>query len=186
MIKSQSDTSSEIKSNAGNRLLIRRSGKETNGELLEMEARYPPNSPQPPYHYHPYQAEHFEVLQGEFRTKINEIVHTYQVGEQFEIPPNTEHWMHNISDEEGRLLWQVRPALNSQSFFETVWGLDADGKSGANGVPNLSQLAVILSAYSNEFCTSSPPFVMQRVFLAILAPLGRLLGYKAKYARYSG
>jgi len=42
-------------------LIFRKTGVDTDGELLEMEARYPTNSSQPPYHYHPYQEEHFEV-----------------------------------------------------------------------------------------------------------------------------
>lgn len=31
----------------------------------------------------------------------------------FVAPPGTRHWMHNISDEPARLLWQTRPALKT-------------------------------------------------------------------------
>ena len=170
----------------GGRLIFRKTGADTDGELLEMEARYPPNSSRPPYHYHPYQEEHFEVLQGEFRTKIDGVEHIYRAGEEFSVPVNTPHWMHNISDEEGRLLWQVRPAMKTQAFLETMWGLEADNESKPNSGPNILQLAVILREYSDEFRASSPPYPIQRILFAILAPIGRLLGYRAKYARYSG
>lgn len=176
----------ERKGQDGSRLIIRQSGADTDGALLEMEAVYPPNSPQPAYHYHPYQEEQFQVLQGTFRTKIGGVVHTFIAGETFTVPANTPHWMHNVSVEEGRLLWQVRPALQSQTFLETMWGLAADGQTSASGVPNLLQLAVILRAYSDEFRVSSPPYMVQRILFGILAPLGRLQGYRATYEKYSG
>lgn len=176
----------ESNSHGGSRLTIRQSGADTNGELLEMEAAYPPNSPQPAYHYHPCQEERFQVLQGAFRTKIDGVTHTYMAGETFVVPANTPHWMYNVSHQEGRLLWQVRPARQTQAFLETMWGLEADGKTNASGVPNLLQLAVILHAYSGEFRASSPPYVVQRILFGILAPLGRLLGYRATYEKYSG
>lgn len=173
------------KNNNRGRLIIRKSGTETKGELLEMEASYPSHSAQPPYHYHPYQDEHFEVLSGKFCTKIGEVEHTYKIGEKFSVPKNTPHWMHNISDEEGSLLWQVRPAMKTQAFFETMWGLEADGKTNANGVPNILQLAVILHTYSDEFRTTNPPYLVQRILFALLSPIGKLLGYRAKYSQYS-
>ncbi len=109
----------ENSNNAQQRFIFHKTGAESDGEIIEMEVTYPPHSTQPQYHYHPFQEEHFEVLNGLFRTKIGDLENTYQSGEEFTIPKNTPHWMHNISTEEGRLLWQIRPALKSQAFFET-------------------------------------------------------------------
>lgn len=168
----------------GERLTIRKSGSETGGELLEMEAVYRPHSSPPPPHSHPFQEEQFEVLNGAFRVGLEGTEHVYQTGERFTVPANTIHWMHNVSDEEGRLRWEVRPALKTGDFFATMWGLAADGKTGPNGVPNLLQLAVILHEYRDEFRASSPPYIVQRLLFALLAPIGRLLGYRARYDRY--
>lgn len=176
---------SEKRKKTSSNLVIRKTAAETDGELLEMEATYPPNSSQPPYHYHPIQSEQFEVLSGRFRVKIGETEKTYEVGDKFTVPMNIPHWMHNISDFEGRLNWQVRPALKTQEFLETMWGLSADGKTNSEGVPNLLQLAVILNEYTDEFRASSPPYIIQRILFAVLAPIGRLFGYRPKYARYS-
>lgn len=176
----------EIQRKVGSRLIICQSSADTNGELLEMEAVYPPHSPRPAYHYHPYQEEQFRVLKGRFSTKIGDVEHSFAAGETFTVPANTPHWMHNVSHEEGRLLWQIRPALQSQAFLETMWGLAEDGQTNASGVPNLLQLAVILRAYSDEFRASSPPYPVQRVLFGILAPIGKLLGYRASYEKYSG
>ncbi len=179
------ESAREFANPAGERLIFRRTAADTDGELLEMEATYVPHSEQPPLHYHPFQEEQFEVLCGTFHARIGDEEHTYQPGDRFTVPANTPHWMHNISAEEGRLLWQIRPALKSQDFFATMWGLIADGKTSANGVPRLLQLAVILHAYRAEFRAASPPYPVQRVLFALLAPIGRLRGYRARYARYN-
>ncbi len=163
----------------GERLIFRQTGAETNGELLEMEATYVPHSPQPPLHYHPVQEEQFEVLRGTFQARIGDAEHTYQAGDKFTVPPNTPHWMHNISDEEGCLRWEIRPALNSQDFFATMWGLAADQENNPQGRPNFLHLVVILSEFTQEFRASSPPFWIQQILFGLIAPLGRLLGYKA-------
>lgn len=167
------------------RFTFHKTSADTQGEYLEMEVAYPPRSSRPPSHYHPYQEEHFEVLRGTFRVRMGDLERTYETGEKFTVPPNTHHWMHNISDQEGCLLWQIRPAMKSQAFFETLWGLEADGKTDAQGRPGLLQLAVILHEYSQEFRLTSPPDWVQRLLFGFLSPIGKLLGYRAKYARYS-
>lgn len=173
----------QIKNKKGGQLTIQITGEETNGELLEMKAVYPAHSDRPPFHYHPYQEEHFQVLKGKFRTKIGDVEYTYETGEQFDVPINTPHWMYNVSDEEGCLLWQVRPAMKTQAFLETMWGLEADGKFNAKGTPKLLQLAVILREYSNEFRAASPPYWVQRVLFGLLSPIGKLFGYQASYPK---
>ena len=40
---------------------------------------------------------------------------------------------------------ELRPALNSETFFETLYGLARDGKTDENGVPNFLQQAVTLN-----------------------------------------
>jgi quercetin dioxygenase-like cupin family protein len=54
----------------GERLAFRKTSRETNGELLEMEMVYSSNSSKPPSHYHPTQEEHFEILSGTIFTEI--------------------------------------------------------------------------------------------------------------------
>lgn len=174
----------EQSTTGGRRLTIRQASATTDGDLLELEARYPPHSPQPPAHYHPCQEERFQVLQGRFRARIGSLERVYETGETFIVPINTRHWMHNVSAMEGCLLWQVRPALRTQDFLETLWGLQADGKTNAGGVPNMLQLAVILHEYADECRSASPPYAVQCVLFGILAPVGRLLGYRPRYDRY--
>lgn len=163
-----------IYANGARRRFIR-TAEETGGELLEMDVTYPPVSEAPPGHFHPNQEEHFEVLAGVFRVRLAGQEQVYHPGETFSVPKAAEHWMQNISEEEGRVIWQVRPALRTQAFFTSMWRAAENSSSGR---PNLLQLAVLLQAYRAEFVPSRPPQIIQRILFGILAPLGRLLGYR--------
>jgi mannose-6-phosphate isomerase-like protein (cupin superfamily) len=170
----------EISTPNGERMVFLQSAADTRGELLDIEAHYPPHSPMPPEHYHPSQHERFEIVRGVYRASIGGEERTYRAGDVFEIPAGIPHWMHNISDEPGQLRWQIRPALNTQAFFEIFFKLANEGKSTPKNPPNLLQLAVILDAYRGEFVATSPPLVVQRIVFGMLAPLGRMVGLKAR------
>lgn len=161
---------------AGHLLRFRQTGGETGGALLEVEALYPPRSQAPTEHYHPSQEERFEVLQGEMKASIDGSVNVYGVGETYTIPPGTRHWMHNASDEPARILWQTRPALRTETFFETTWGLARDGQTRANGSPKFLQAVVVGQAFAREFRLARPPYLLQQILFFFLAPLGRLVG----------
>ena len=45
------------------------------------------------------------------------------------------------------MLVEFRPALNTEAFFETMYGLARDGKLGESGAPFLLQTAIISSTY---------------------------------------
>ena len=140
-----------------------------------MDVTYPPVSKAPPSHYHPHQEEHFEVLAGIFRVNIAGEEQEYHPGDTFFVPQAAEHWMQNISEEEGRVIWQVRPALRTQAFFTAMWQASEHSPSGR---PSLLQLAVLLQAYRAEFISSKPSLLIQRFLFGILAPVGRLLGHR--------
>ena len=155
---------------------------DTNGELLQMEVTYVPESDQPPEHYHPYQEESFTVLAGEFVVGIDGEEHTFAAGDSFVVPAGANHWMKNVSDEEGKLSWQVRPALDTESFFETMWTLANSDEIDENGVPELLQVAVTLREFSREYRLTKPSYGVQRVVFGALAPIARLRGYKARHS----
>lgn len=165
----------------GQRIIFRNTSADTDGALLEVESVYTKPTPaRPPVHYHPGQEERFEVLAGELHVLIGGEGSTLGEGETLLISPGTTHSM--WAESEGvRVNWQTRPALKTEAFFETISGISRDAKTGAKGAPNLLQAAVIAQAYADEFRLARPPWPVQRVLFAVLAPLGRLLGYRAGY-----
>ena len=73
-----------------------------------------------------------------------------------------------------------------ETFFETIFGLQRDGKfpvEGEKRPPNLFQGALIVTGYENYL--ARPPVPIQKALFPPLAFLGRLLGYRASYPRYS-
>jgi quercetin dioxygenase-like cupin family protein len=89
-------------------------------ELLVMQASYGGTGQYPPKHYHPSQDEHFEVLEGTVRTIVDGEERSYQAGETFDIAAGTVHQL--AADPPARLHWEVRPALRTAEFFETIYG----------------------------------------------------------------
>ena len=74
-----------------------------------------------------------------------------------------------------------------EEWFETFFGLQKDGKvNPKSGLPNPFQWAVISREYEDEIYLASPPLLVQRVRFGLLATIGKLLGYKARYPAYSG
>jgi mannose-6-phosphate isomerase-like protein (cupin superfamily) len=110
----------EIDAFGAMRLLLVKTGEETGGELLEMEASYSGEAGMPPAHLHPNQAEHFEILEGSMRAKIGNEERVYEVGEAFDVPAGTPHQM--VAEGPTRTRWEVRPALRTAEFFERLYG----------------------------------------------------------------
>ncbi len=131
----------EIEGPDGFRLLLVRTGSETDGELLEMEASYAGTGNMPPNHLHPKQVERFEVLEGSVRTMIGGVERDYAEGESFEVPAGTPHQM--TADVPARVRWQVAPALRTAEFFERLYATLAGG-SEDEGVN-------LFEEYSDEF-----------------------------------
>ena len=87
-------------------------------DLLVMEAAYGGDGRLPPEHLHPRQEERFEVLEGAVRTIVDGAERRYEKGETFAVPAGTPHQM--TGDGPARVHWEVRPALRTAAFFETL------------------------------------------------------------------
>ena len=132
----------EIEGYGGFRLRLVRTGEETDGELLEMEATYGGAAGMPPEHLHPRQDERFEVLEGAMRTIVGGQERVYEAGETFEVPAGTPHQM--AAEGPARLRWEVRPALRTAEFFERLYG---DGPDSAR---NAESIIAFMSDFSDE------------------------------------
>ncbi|RYU89623.1 cupin domain-containing protein [Mucilaginibacter terrigena] len=159
-------------------------GKNTGGKLLEMEATYsaPGNEPAP--HYHPIQEEFFKVIAGEVNVRINGNVKVLQAGDELHIPANTVHCMWNTHTGKTVVNWIVKPALQTEYFLETAYGLAADGQINKKGMPSVLQSAVMMRTFSNTFRLAKPPYIVQKILFGLLSPFAYLAGYQATYRHY--
>ncbi len=100
------------------------------------------------------------------------------------VPAGVPHTWWIDGEEDARVLVEFQPALNTETFFETMYGLARDGRLDENGVPPFLQTAIISSAYG--IYLPRPPVALQKALFALLVPVGRLAGYRASYPEYSG
>jgi quercetin dioxygenase-like cupin family protein len=170
----------------GDSILFRHTARDTGGELMSGELVVSPGGGNP-LHVHPLQEEHFEVLSGTLGVQIGDEHRSLGQGQEATVPPGTPHrWFNDSAREEARVLGEVRPALNSEVFFETLYGLARDGRTDESGVPNLLQFAVMLNGlHKGEIYLAEPPIALQKALFALLSPAGKLLGYRDHYPRYS-
>ena len=101
-------------------------------------------------------------------------------GERVSIAPNARHRFYNDGDADAHHIKFFRPALDIASLFETAFALEQQGKVGADGMPSLLQLAVMVPEFGDELRPVSPPWPLLRVVSAILAPIARRRGYRAR------
>lgn len=173
-------------SNPKTRQAIRfiRTGKETEGKLLEMETTLNPHSMEPSPHYHPFQAEDFTVLSGQLSVRMDGKVIVLKQGDVLHIPKNKVHSMWNDNDEKTIVNWKIQPAMDTENLLETAIGLAIDGKTNEHGIPNIFQGVLMANKYSNVYRLSKPPFAVQRILFIILTPFSYLLGYRPTYKKY--
>ncbi len=170
----------------GERMFFRKTSRETNGELVEIEVTVQPNGFVAAAHVHPYQSERFEILAGTVEFRLGKERITARAGDVVVVEPGTPHRFRNAGDDDVRFVTQVRPALEFERLIETMFGLAADGKTNKKGMPNPLRLAVIAKAHFDDVRLPFPPVWMQRAGLALGAPLGRLVGYRANYVPEPG
>ena len=167
------------------RLVFKQTASDTDGELLQFEQFIRANNPEVPEHIHPDQEEKFVVLSGRMGVRASGNEQVLGPGEEILVPPGTPHTFWNAGEEELHHTVELRPAMNMESFFETVFGLQRDCKfplEGEKRPPNPFQGALIVTEYENYL--AGFPILLQKLFFPPLASLGRLLGYKANYPKY--
>jgi quercetin dioxygenase-like cupin family protein len=166
----------------GEKLIYRKTARDTGGASFEMDVHGKPGAFVAAAHIHPHQSERFTVVSGTLTARIagNEV---HQVaGDELVIPAGTPHAWWNAGNDELHMILEFRPALRTETFFETFFGLAQDGKvSRKTGLPSLVRMAMVLRAFHNELVLAQPPRLVQSLVFGVLAGFGKLLGYTGEY-----
>ncbi|HEY5823238.1 MAG TPA: cupin domain-containing protein [Cyclobacteriaceae bacterium] len=158
--------------------------KDTNGAFLEMLTVYPPQSNEPPPHYHPEQDEYFEVTKGQLTIRLGNELKYLTTGEKLHIAKGQAHSMWNTTNEETEVNWKVMPAMTTEYFLETLTGLANDNKTDASGVPSILQISLTANKYNQVFRLAKPSYAVQRIVFTLCSPIAFLLGYRPDYDDY--
>ena len=166
----------------GLRTVFRKTAQDTSGELLQVDWIGEPGWTTGPNHVHPRQEERFEVLSGKLGLRVEGVERVHGAGDVIVAPAGSAHAAWNAGDDEVHVLVDFRPALRTETAFETLAGLARDGKTNKAGAPgNPLRLALVLRHFEDEIYFVRPPLAVQRVIFGTLAGVARLLGYRAEY-----
>lgn len=162
---------------SGERITIRRTAAETDGELLAIDLELPAGGHVPGgQHIHPKQEERFHVVEGTMRFRMGRKRVVAGPGEVVVVPPGQKHDFANAGDEDALVRVEVQPALRMVELFETAVGLAQDGRTMMGGIPRPLDLALFVEEFGDEVHAAFPPRWLQRLALAPLRWLARRRG----------
>ena len=165
----------------GERLHFLETSADTGGEYVVVDVELAPNGTVAAAHVHPYQSETFAVLEGKLGFKLAGETAVLEAGQAAHVEPGQAHKFWNAGETAARFRTVVAPALEFERLIETMFTLATDGKTNRKGMPNPLRLAVIANHHFDDVRLPFPPAWLQKLGLALGAPLGRLLGYEATY-----
>jgi len=165
----------------GERLIFHETSAETGGERVVFETIVRPGGSVAAAHFHPYQTERFEVLEGTLGMRRGKETLELRARDEVVVAPGTAHKFWNAGDGDLRFVCTVTPALQFERLIATMYSLAADGKTNTKGMPNAIRLAAIARYHFDDVRLPFPPVWMQRAGLALGAPAAKLLGFTPTY-----
>jgi mannose-6-phosphate isomerase-like protein (cupin superfamily) len=171
----------------GERIVWVQTAESSSGQVLSFDLHLKPGAAVAARHSHRRQEERFAVSAGTVGVEIGAVQTVVGPGEDAVVAAGVVHRWWNAGEEEAIVRVELRPALETETFFETLFGLARDGKTNGHGIPGLLQIAVTVHELGDS-CSrlAQPPVAVQRLAAALLAPIARLLGRRATYETYSG
>jgi quercetin dioxygenase-like cupin family protein len=158
--------------------------KDTGGKLLEIESLFQPYSKEPVPHYHPFQQEEFNILEGEITVRLNGRLKVFKQGDRLHIKANEVHSMWNHSSNKARINWKISPALDTEYFLENGVGIANEKKTNEDGMPGILQVALLANKFAHVFRVAKPSFLTQKIIFTALTPFSYLVGYRPVYKKF--
>ena len=172
----------------GERVVIRAGAEESGGELTIADLYVSPGGAMAGEHVHPDIEETFTVVGGRVGFRLGGREDVAGPGRRLVVQPGVVHYWWNAGDDEAHVVVELRRDTKSLEGFEkmisALYGLARDGKTDAKGRPNLLQIAIFAQEFDDVIRFVEPPRFVQKVLFGALAPVARLLGYRAIHPEY--
>ena len=136
-------------------------------------------------HRHPALVERFTVLEGDLTVKRSGQTSILRQGETAVAEAGVWHDWWNASPRDVRVRVEITPGLRFAHMIETFFGLARLGYTDRKGMPSALQLSLTASEFSDVVVFRSPPPAVQRAVFGSLAPIARMMGYRATYPQTS-
>jgi quercetin dioxygenase-like cupin family protein len=158
--------------------------KDTNGQRVSIKMTLRSKGELVPDHLHALQDEYFEVISGKLTILLDGQKQTLTEGQYITLPKNKPHNHYNSGTEPVVFIQTITPALDFDYLLENIIGLTIDGKM-PNGKAGLLQELVTLKYLDSKSYLANIPIGLQKLLMNVLGPIGRMLGYRAIYRKYS-
>ena len=156
---------------------------DTAGRLLQLDVSIAPGGSlcNMPMHIHPKQQERISLKSGKIGVTMDGINRVYEAGESVHIPAGTAHNCMIVStQEELNFLYEVTPALHTETLVETVLAHFQGVQPAADSSIPILQCALTLSRHNNHFYLATYPVWIQKLVFKVLSPVALLMGYSAE------
>ena len=172
----------------GERAITRVGEEESGGELAIADLYVSPGGAVAGEHTHPGIEEVFTVVRGRVGFRVDGREGVAGPGQRLVVPPGVAHYWWNAGNEEAHVVVELRGERRLLEGFVTmlsnIFGLARDGKTDAKGRPHLLQAALLARQFDEVIRFVEPPRAAQKILFGALAPVARLLGYRAVYPGY--
>jgi hypothetical protein len=119
------------------------------------------------------------VQEGRLAITLAGAERVLDAGAGIDIPAGTPHTFRVVGDEPVRTVVDYTPPGRYEDFIDTLYALARAGKTDDNGAPtNILRTAVVARPHLDEFALAKPPYAVQKVLFTVLAPIGRLFGFR--------
>ena len=146
------------------------------GKLTKIKFLFRVGSPKPQKHIHQVQDEKIEVISGYFTCEYKGEKKKLGPGESITLLKGVPHKHYNEENTDCEVLQTITPALDFEDMVVSVNQLVEQGKI-VNGKPPLLEVMVWLRKYQSKIYLAGVPVGIQNGMAAVLAPIGRMLGY---------
>lgn len=168
--------------------VVTRVGEESGGDLAIADLYVSPGGAVAGEHVHPGIEEIFTVVRGSVGFRLDGREDVAGPGRRLVVPPGVAHDWWNAGGEEAHVVVELRGKERLLEGFATIvsnlFGLARDGKTNAKGRPGLLQAALFAREFDDTIRFTSPPRPVQKALFGVLAPVARLVGYRAAYPQY--
>lgn len=170
----------------GERVVVRLGNEDSGEDRVVADLYVTPAGAVAGEHVHPVTEESFTVVSGRVGFRIAGRESIAELNQRLHVPAGEAHDWWNAGDEEAHVVVELaHGAERFEEMIRNLFGLAQDGKTNSKGMPNLLQGALFAREFSDVISFTKPPLVVQRVLFGVLASIGRALGYKGSYPKYS-
>jgi mannose-6-phosphate isomerase-like protein (cupin superfamily) len=150
------------------------------GKLLQVDVVMAPGRAGPPVHVHRTVSERHDVRQGRLGITMDGAERVLEAPAGIDIPRGTPHTFRVVGDEPVRTVVDYGTPGRYEDFIVRLYALAREGKTDDRGAPkNILQTAVVARPHLEEFALARPPYAVQKALFTVLAPIGRLFGFRA-------